>query len=71
MKYVKFIREDSGNFRHYYREVDGLRKRLFCTQPAEMLTLPQWRAQGEPLDWYECSRDGEPSHRVNNIEVMR
>ena len=63
---VKHIRTDSGNFRKYYRGED---KKLYCTQPAEMLTLPQWRAQGEPLDWYECSKDGEPSHKVNNIQI--
>ena len=62
IKQVKFIKEDSGNFRNYYRGVND--KKLYCTAPSSMLTLPQWRAQGEPLDWLECSKDGEPSHKI-------
>jgi len=64
---MKYLREDSGNFRHYYRGEDG---RLYCTQPSAELTLPQWRAKGEPLDWYVCSRDGEPSHRWTDEGVV-
>jgi len=63
---VKHMRSDSGNFREYYRGQD---RNFYCTQPEEGLTLPQWRAQGQPLDWYICSRDGEPCCKVKNIQV--
>lgn len=69
---LKRLHEDSGNFRVYYREVGGLRRRLFCTAPRETMTLPQWEAAGKPLDWYVCSADGEPSHKItaDRLEVI-
>jgi len=61
LKQVKFIKEDSGNFRTYYRDMKT-RRLLYCTMPPTMLTLPQWEKAGRPLAWYICSRDGEPCH---------
>lgn len=68
---VKFLREDSGNFRMYYRAKDGS-NRLLCTQPAEGVTCPEFRANPNLIAWYVCSKDGEPSHRINglNMEVI-
>ena len=68
MTYVKFIREDSGNFRNYYRGVND--HKLYCTQPASMITLPEFKRIGL-VDWLECSNDGEPSYCINDtFEVV-
>ena len=64
---VKHTRSDSGNCREYYRGEDG---RLYCTQPAEGVTMPAWRANPGLVAWYECSKDGEPSHRVNGLKIV-
>jgi len=69
MKYVKFIRENSGNFRNYYRGIND--RRLYCTQPASMITLQEFKRTGL-VDWLECSKDGEPSHKIDDtFEVVK
>lgn len=69
MKYVKFIREDRGNFRNYYRGVND--NKLYCTQPASMITLPEF-IRTVLVDWLECSRDGEPSHEIQDtFEIVK
>lgn len=60
---VKFIREDSGFFRMYYRGIED--KRLYCTQPASHLTLPEYKRTGQ-TDWLVCTRDGEPCHEIKD-----
>ncbi len=47
---MKFVSEDNGNCRVYYRE----EKRLYCWQ----LDRP-----GQ-FQFFRCSNDGEPSHEV-------
>jgi hypothetical protein len=59
---VKYLYEDRGNFRHYYKGTEN--NKLYCTAPLSMLTLSQWKASGEPREWLECSKDGEPSHVI-------
>lgn len=51
---MRFVSEDNGNCRVYYRESN----RLFCWQDES-----SW---GRTADWkfYVCSHDGEPSHEV-------
>ena len=63
---VKHVRSDSDNFREYYRGQD---RNIYCTQPKDDLTLPQWRAQGRPVDWYICTSDGEPCCKVKDITI--
>jgi hypothetical protein len=53
----KFVREDYGNCRIYYRE----RQKLFCMQDDGV-----WGKR--EVNFYRCSRDGEPSHKVNMPE---
>lgn len=57
---VTYLYEDRGNYRHYYRPANKGDKRLFCTQPDS-----NWVSQ-----WYICSKDGEPSHEVTELEIV-
>lgn len=52
---VKYHSEEPGFDRVYYTPIDPNDKRLFCLQT---------RA------WYICSRDGEPSHSVDDLEIV-
>jgi hypothetical protein len=57
---VIYSHEDRGNSRGYYRPVNKKDKRLFCYQPNSA-----WISQ-----WYICSKDGEPSHEVTELEIV-
>jgi hypothetical protein len=50
---MKFVSEDNGNCRVYYR--DG--RKLYCWQDESSWGRQVWK-------YYECSRDGEPSHHA-------
>ncbi len=59
---VRFLEEDSDNFRTYYSGEDGS---LYCTQD-------QSNGFGAPqvIEWHECTEQGEPSTRVpENVEI--
>jgi len=50
---VRHIYNDPGNYRIYFRSTKPPYK-IYCTQPD--LT--------DKRDWYVCSADGEPSHKI-------
>lgn len=53
---MKFLEEDNGNCRVYYRE-NG---RLYCYQLASTRPLR--------FEFYRCSQDGEPSYEVKPFD---
>lgn len=57
---VIYSHEETGLCRLYYRPADRKDKRLFCTQGIHP----------DSLSWYICSRDGEPSHEVTELEIV-
>lgn len=64
---LKFYKEDTGSFRTYYKE--ETKGGLFCLQPAEGLTLTQYKETGK-TDLFICSSDGEPSHKVKKEKFV-
>jgi hypothetical protein len=49
---LKFVAEDNGNCRVYYRRMED--RALFCFQ----------LDRDAHFEFYRCSKDGEPSHEV-------
>lgn len=60
IKRVRYISDDSGNCRKYYRGIED--NRLYCTV--------EWKNN---IDWLVCEKSGEPSHSVleyYNFEIV-
>jgi hypothetical protein len=52
---IKFTHSDKGNCRRYFTDD---RKNIYCQYEGES-------------DYYICSKDGEPSYKLKNIEEIK
>lgn len=51
---LRYMYDDRGNYRVYYKRIDVNKVEIYCTQAGE---------------WFFCSKDGEPQEHLTEVEI--